>query len=770
LEKIQLSTEEEILAILLRAVDEIEIYTRLVDYRELEHQLGFFFVRVLDNKVTRSKKGKLELNKAIVRAAAFIIVIQMLFYIVFSKETKRLDVTSSSIQNNIQFQKILNDLIIDDQFENILSAKIIGCLPNEAINALKGIYSQIIQIKMSKLKADIIGKIFHNLIPFELRKLLAAYYTSNIAGEFLARLAIKDPNAVILDPACGSGTLLVCAYNRIKELDNSLNHSQILSHLYGVDISAFAAQLAKINLVLQDPLNTFNRSQIAFIDTFKMKIEDNITESSLKIPKIDVLIGNPPFTRGDRLDNEYKDFLKLHLQKHGILLEYNKKYLGLYAYFLLDSQRFLKRNGVLAFVLPLSIINSLTMQPVLKFLFSRFTILYLVTSEAQITFSEECSFKEILFIAKLMKTPYHKTKFVVLKQELSEGHISNIVKIIEDTQEDNEDLNLRIRIISKKTLEETIELNWNLHFRSKLFNSVFEQIRGSKMSSHVNQIVKTPRYDVDRGFRAGVSDFFYLPNRYWNIITITKYWIEIKNNEDQSILKIPRSNLIPVFRKSSLYNRVVPQISEFVLITSSSSRVDENIEKYRLWGYKKFGKDRGFENLAYNQVKRKRKIARTGISHEISLKSNRIIAFYSPIPVFMSDNFIFIRTFNEENDKILSAYLNSSVFLLTYLILRREKTGALGQIFGTDLRNFFCLDPRKVNNNDKKDLLQIFDQFINESPNFPSLLHQIQKANKNKNNIRFRLDFKICELLAFQNIPLFLKQLYEILNEDLSNY
>ncbi|MFX0185399.1 MAG: hypothetical protein ACFE95_20140, partial [Candidatus Hodarchaeota archaeon] len=149
---------------------------------------------------------------------------------------------------------------------------------------------------------------------------------------------------------------------------------------------------------------------------------------------------------------------------------------------------------------------------------------------------------------------------------------------------------------------------------------------------------------------------------------------------------------------------------------------------------------------------------------------NKIIAYYYPKPICLSDNFIFIRTFNEKKDKILAAYLNSSIFLLTYFVLRREKGGPLGQIFGTDMRNFFSLDPHKLNSTDKNELLKTFDEFIQESKSFPPFLYQLSSAMEDKNNIRYLLDKKICEILKIEESQTFLKQLYETLISELIKF
>lgn len=770
MKKSEHSTEEEVLKALMNAVDKIETFTKKVGYRKFEQPLGFVFARVIDNKFTRSEKGKKELEKAIIRAAAFVIVTQILVYLVLSKGTQENNLDINTVQDTKQMQALFDGMVTNTNYKTIFNTRIVELLPEESVASLDCVFKVLLTFQLQKFTSDVLGKLFHGLIPFELRKFLAAYYTSNVVGEFLSYLAIKNANHKVLDPACGSGTLLVSAYHRLKELNEDLSHSKLLQNLYGLDVSVFAAQLAGINLALQNPVYPLDTSQIVILDAFKLNMKHKKGGTELKIPKVDVLLGNPPFTRGDRLDSEYKDYLETHLRiKQDISFNYNKKYLGLYAYFLLDSLRLLKENGILAFVLPLSLINSYTMKPVLKFLLSKFILKYVITSEAQITFSEQCAFKEILFIAQKGENNSSKAKFVVLKRELSTKNSRFLGEKIEETTEDYEDSYIRIHNISNQVLKETVEMNWTIYLFNKAFFKLFEQIRQLEMTTPITQLVKTPRYDVDRGLRAGISDFFYLPNKYWKIIDESNDWIKIQNIENNSVLEVLRQYITPVLRKSSHYIQIIPEISDYAVVIPDNNSIEKAVKDYVKWGAQKFHK-RGFESLTYKHIKRGRKMARVAITHELSLLSNNIIAYYSPHPVIITDNFIFIRTINEENDKILAAYLNSSIFLLTYFALRREKTGALGQIFGTDVRHFFCLDPQKVKKTDRKELMLIFDRFMHESSQFPSFYQQIRDAMDNKNHIRFLLDKKICEILTLSNESNFLRQLYETLAEELNKF
>ena len=76
----------------------------------------------------------------------------------------------------------------------------------------------ITELRIDRYKHDILGPLFHELIPLAIRKRLAAYYTENSSADLLARLAVHNADDSILDLSCGSGTLLVACYNMKREL------------------------------------------------------------------------------------------------------------------------------------------------------------------------------------------------------------------------------------------------------------------------------------------------------------------------------------------------------------------------------------------------------------------------------------------------------------------------------------------------------------------------------------------------------------------------
>ncbi len=88
----------------------------------------------------------------------------------------------------------------------------------EASAACVGIVKALIDLAPKLELPDLAGQVFQTLIPLDLRKRLGANYTNPRSAALLAALAIEEPGTRVFDPACGSGTLLVAAYNRKKAL------------------------------------------------------------------------------------------------------------------------------------------------------------------------------------------------------------------------------------------------------------------------------------------------------------------------------------------------------------------------------------------------------------------------------------------------------------------------------------------------------------------------------------------------------------------------
>lgn len=153
---------------------------------------------------------------------------------------------------------------------------------------------------------DLTGAVFQRLIAD--RKFLAAYYTTPASATFLAGLAIHKSSAPggglwkdavtlksikVADFACGTGTLLSAAYQRLGQLhelaggDSEKLHSKLMSDcIFGCDVLPAAAHLTASMLAGAHPTTTFSESGVMTLEYGKQGTKGNV---SIALGSLDLL-------------------------------------------------------------------------------------------------------------------------------------------------------------------------------------------------------------------------------------------------------------------------------------------------------------------------------------------------------------------------------------------------------------------------------------------------------------------------------------------------
>ncbi len=105
---------------------------------------------------------------------------------------------------------------------------------------------------------DLLKKLYHHLMPAEIRHDLGEYYTPDWLAEYVLNEVgyTGQIDKRLLDPACGSGTFLVLAIKRLREqcFVNGLNEQEtlatILNNIVGIDLNPLAVISARTNYLL----------------------------------------------------------------------------------------------------------------------------------------------------------------------------------------------------------------------------------------------------------------------------------------------------------------------------------------------------------------------------------------------------------------------------------------------------------------------------------------------------------------------------------------
>ena len=302
---------------------------------------------------------------------------------------------------------------------------------------------------ISGLRHDLLGRIFHTVL--DSARYDGSFYTTTAAATLLASLAIgedmrdwNDPEAIgklrITDPACGTGTLLMAAAERIHDLapgsrdDGQVARTLIERVLTGYDVNLAATHMAATTLGLLSPTTRFQNMKIgraflgvdgegdAFLGSLEIldqnpkmmswpgsaravtQIDD---ESDMVRPDpSDIVIMNPPFTRDslrhDQFSREDERKIKarekvifankpVHLSSNGnafiVLADYIRK----------------NDSGTIAAILPLVTSTNASAREIRQFLGRNYHVETVVTSHdpERIYFSENTSIGEMLLVCRL---------------------------------------------------------------------------------------------------------------------------------------------------------------------------------------------------------------------------------------------------------------------------------------------------------------------------------------------------------------------------------
>ena len=321
-----------------------------------------------------------------------------------------------------------------------------------AVRTLARVVGQISE-EVAGLRHDLLGRIFHRVL--DTARYDGSFYTSTAAAVLLASLALReqdadwsDPNAVadlrICDPSCGTGTLLMAAAERIRDLRNAagrgdpadeeaLGLTLVEDVLWGYDVNLTATHMAASALGMLSPNTQFGRMNIhrALLGVFDgqpylgsldflagqarlaawpsaaQQVESG--QNSEPPPPMDLVIMNPPFTRDSLRHDQFsradeqaikrreKEIMEGHPHRAAARLHSSGG-----AFTVLAEKMLKEDGGTLALILPSVVPTAPGNMELRKYLAQRFHIDTIVSSHdpQRIFFSENTSIGEVLLICR----------------------------------------------------------------------------------------------------------------------------------------------------------------------------------------------------------------------------------------------------------------------------------------------------------------------------------------------------------------------------------
>ncbi|MFX1505503.1 MAG: Eco57I restriction-modification methylase domain-containing protein [Promethearchaeota archaeon] len=547
---------------------------------------------------------------------------------------------------------------------------------------LESLLSKEIPELRESLIDDTLGTILQNSLGTEDRKRLAANYTTMNSANFLIKVLDTYTCSSIIDPFCGTGRLISAYLKNIK------GRSQFpYIRIHDLMPSAVLIAYCHLILILSEHNQDFSLLHATIGDAFDVFFSK---ESSNESNNYDLVLMNPPFTRTHRIGKKQKNNLLKIEQKYS---KYLSGQIGLHVYAILLADLLMRENGLLGAVLPAATILSQYSRGIHEFFLNNYQLNTIISSDDEKAYSEDSTLREIIIIAKKNRRK-RKDKIQFLRinsHEKSRGKISSSI------------------LISEKVLAK--EWNWTVFLR----DPELLKIRNLLLQSRFIRSGNSLGLDIVRGVEMYGPEFFFIPNREWEISYETSNEIILKN--DRVTIEIPKKLLERSLRKPGKYKKFIsPKVSDFALSIPCSEIISQTwiknyldfSEKYASPAKRKFGQY--WISHIYNQIKTKKPFGHLFLIDKFGVSSTGIMAHFFRKKIICSKNFYVLKNYPATQAKLQAAWLNSSFFIILFLSTRREIGGSYGRLQIVDYMNeSLFLDIMRCETSIKSQIIKNFD-------------------------------------------------------------
>lgn len=704
-----------------------------------------------------------DLQEAARKTAGFLLLNQITFYRVLSSTGRFSEIDPDRLGSPSDLGEYF-DAVLDVDYTPVFSFRIFEELDQDALPLLKDSIKTIYGVSPENINHDVLGKVFHELIPFEVRKQIAAFYTMNKSADILAYLSIEDESNRVLDPACGSGSILSSAYMRKRALSDSFTEEDhqryVETELMGIDAMPFAAHMSCIHLALQAPIYDTDEVNISIEDSTKLSPGDTISPLSFVLPEShtqrgideyqsgerpdiseetvetgsvamdavageemeltspDVVFMNPPFSRQESVagfaDN-YKSTLRDRFSRRDSKGQIHGK-MNFSSYFMFLADKLLEEGNRIASVLPASILTNSSESGIREMLLDEYTIEYIISREDNANFSEDTDRREILLVAKKGQYDDIKTSFVTINSLDVEP--SEIQRLAENTEIGKEGYGSEF-IVRNIYLDELDVHNMFAPF------SVHNPGLLNLWDSINNKDKLVQIEDLDTGLIRGGSSHPWQDGVTTDPSTELQkddLWTTVDTDDDSIVtqhkhtgeeIEIPRYNIFPYFLRYAYRREAdITELDEYVI-------TDTDFE-----GYDRFHSMGGGDDIpdgwkshidrasAHCCVQRRFNLSASGTSH-LSLYTDEKRTFH---------RMWCFSELNKTESKIFTAWLDSSFGVLQSIITRLPEEGGWTNFRRFSVSRFSVINPSLLTQEEKEIILSAFENY--KDVGIPSLVER----------------------------------------------
>jgi hypothetical protein len=314
------------------------------------------------------------------------------------------------------------------------------------------------------ISQNLVGFLYESIVEPQFRHQLGQHYTPEDVVDVLSTFSVRGPADLVLDPASGGGSFLRSAYTRKRDLGDT--HEQALAETWGVEVTAFAAELSTISLATADTTEPAAYPRVLLRDFFTVSpglLTDLVIPGNtapLSVPaSFDAVVGNPPYISYRHQTNHSNVLAALAASPLDLPRFTGKS--DEYVWFIAHATRFLSNGGRLAFVVSSAILFADYGIPLVRFIGRYFRVVAVVDSVVERWFVEADTNTVLLLLEReddSARRDGWDMRFVRLRRRLSnllphEGGVErrealeDLVNLISTSPHGGDDPRLQVLIV-----------------------------------------------------------------------------------------------------------------------------------------------------------------------------------------------------------------------------------------------------------------------------------------------------------------------------------
>jgi len=621
--------------------------------------------------------------------------------------------------------------------------KFIESLNEKSLTAIeKRVQDRATEIDAKKIRLNQVQ--VQRFLQSSTKKKLAAYYTKrvglNLMSQFVSEYGkIYNYPLTLCDPFLGSGLTLSEIVKQNPDLD--------ITKVWGVEPHPLSALVA-YSAILHAVNGNLEKVKVFVGDAFKLVAFEKFTKRNL--PKSNVILTNPPFTRWEILDKNDRIFLAKLVDRLGYnkYVRFKQMNLQVWSLFLMDY--ILEYNGLLISVLPASTFYTIYGETAKKLLNEKYQIHALIEYKKEPSFSIDSGFKELILISTKGNT-FKDTAIVSLNQN---GVIERLQTILSGEKPFHKNINW----VNTSKIPQPWNNNWLTLFGNSKTKDLLSKIfaKALKKGSIDFWRASLAKKSIVRGVEMYGPDFFFVPNRHWKISEENDNYLILENSTEKMVLRIDKEFLTRAYRRPKFYkSSIKPGVEHFLLSIPPKpfEELPENIVKYIEWGSR--GKTaipaiRSFGKFWYSHVNKqlntKKPFGRVFLPDKIdpSFRNRAVFSCYSDKPITASKNFYIVSLGNKSLDKAISAWFNSTIFIAYFLVSSRRISDRWTRFLVEDYLRMPIIKLDAISRRDLEEIVKIFNEFADT--NLSSIRFQIGEHH------REQLDRAILDALRVEGV------------------